>query len=304
MPVSRAKLVAAFAAIYIIWGSTYLAILMAIQTLPPLLMAGTRFLIAGLILFAWSRRSGGPPPTLGQWRNAAIIGLLLLVGGNGAVVLAQRDIPSGLAALLVSILPFWMVVLEWVRPGGTTPTRGVIAGLFLGLVGLIVLIGPAAIGSAENEIKIAAVVLLVLGSLSWASGSLLAQHIDLPRSAALATAIEMLVAGLVFLVVSTLAREPMHFDMAIVSARSLAGLVYLIVFGSIVAFSAYVWLLKVSTPAKVATYAYVNPVVALLLGWVFAGERLSLRTAVASAIVIAAVALITTARSSRAPPAT
>ncbi|MDP9179295.1 MAG: EamA family transporter, partial [Gemmatimonadota bacterium] len=176
--------------------------------------------------------------------------------------------------------------------------------LILGIVGLIVLIGPAAIGSADNEIRIAGVVLLMLGSFAWAAGSLLAQHIDLPRSASLATAIEMLTAGLVFLVVSTLAKEPMHFDVARVSAGSLAGLIYLIIFGSLAAFSAYVWLLKVSTPAKVATYAYVNPVVALFLGWAFVGERLSLRTGVASAIVIAAVALITTARSSRAPPAT
>jgi len=302
--VSRAKLIAAFAAIYIIWGSTYLAILMAIQTVPPLLMAGVRFLIAGLVLFAWSRRSNSPPPTRRQWRNAAVIGLLLLVGGNGAVVLAQRDVPSGLAALLVSVLPFWMVLLEWLRPGGTTPTRGIAAGLILGIIGLIVLIGPAAMGSADNEIRIGAVVLLLLGSLSWAGGSLLAQHIDLPPSASLATAIEMLAAGLVFFVASTLAGEPMHFDVSAVSGRSLAGLIYLIVFGSLIAFSAYVWLLKVSTPAKVSTYAYVNPVVALFLGWAFAGETLSVRTAVASAIVITAVALITTARSSQASPAT
>lgn len=294
--VSRIKLVAAFGAIYVIWGSTYLAILMAIQTLPPLLMASARFLVAGIVLLAWAWRSGPVAATRRQWRNAAIIGLLLLIGGNGAVVLAERLVPSGLAALIVAITPIWMVLLEWARPGGTKPSRGVVIGLILGVIGLFVLVGPA----ANNGIRIAGVVMLMVGSLSWATGSLLARHMDLPRSAALATAIEMLAAGLVFLVVSTLTREPMHFDIARVSGRSLAGLIYLITFGSIIAFSAYVWLLKVSTPAKVATYAYVNPVVALFLGWAFAGESLSLRTAIASAIVIAAVAVITTACGSRA----
>ena len=182
---------------------------------------------------------------------------------------------------------------------------GVVIGLILGLIGLAVLIGPAVInpgatGAANNGIRIAGVVILMIGEISWALGSVFAPHMDLPRSAALATAIEMLAAGVVFLVVSTLTGEPMTFDIGGVSGRSLASLIYLITFGSIVAFSAYIWLLKVSTPAKVATYAYVNPVIALLLGWAFAGERLSLRTAIASAIIISAVAVITTARGSRA----
>jgi drug/metabolite transporter (DMT)-like permease len=303
--VSRVRLIAAFAAIYVIWGSTYLAILMAIQTLPPLLMAGARFLVAGLILLAWAWRATPAAPTTRQFRNAAIIGLLLLVGGNGAVVLAERVIPSGLAALLVAVLPVWMVLLEWARPGGTRPSGGVVIGLILGIIGLVVLIGPAVVhpdagGTANNGIRIAGVVMLMIGEISWATGSILARHMDLPRSAALATAIEMLAAGLVFLIVSVLTHEPEFFDISRVSGRSIAGLIYLITFGSIVAFSAYIWLLKVSTPAKVATYAYVNPVIALFLGWAFAGERLSLRTAIASAIVVAAVAVITTARGSRA----
>lgn len=303
--VSRVKLVAAFAAIYVIWGSTYLAILMAIQTLPPLLMAGARFLIAGLILLAWAGRSAIAHTTLRQWRNAAVIGLLLLVGGNGAVVLAERSMPSGLAALIVATLPVWMVLLEWARPGGTPPSGGVVTGLILGIIGLAVLIGPAvmhpdAVGTANNGIRIAAVVILMLGEISWATGSILSRHLDLPRSAPFATAIEMLAAGVVFLIVSALTHEPELFDISRVSGRSIAGLIYLITFGSLVAFSAYIWLLKVSTPAKVATYAYVNPVVALFLGWALAGESLSPRTAIASAIVIAAVAVITTARGSRA----
>lgn len=299
MAASRGKLIAAFAAIYVIWGSTYLGILFAIETIPPLLMAGIRFSIAGLLLYVWARRGESAPPTRIQWRNAAIIGALLLVGGNGCVVLAERLVPSGLASLLVAILPIWMVLLEWARPGGTKPSRDVIAGLILGVIGLVVLIGPSALHPATaGGIRIGGVILLTFASLSWASGSLIAQHVELPKSAPLATAMEMICAGAILLVVSLIMGEPMHFDPSRVSAKSLAGLIYLITFGSMVAFSAYVWLLKVSQPAHVATYAYVNPVVALFLGWAFAGERLSARTAVASAIIIGAVALITTARSS------
>jgi drug/metabolite transporter (DMT)-like permease len=237
--VSRVKLIAAFAAIYVIWGSTYFAILMAIQTLPPLLMAGARFLVAGLILLAWAWRSGVTIPTATQWRNAAIVGLLLLVGGNGAVVLAERTVPSGLAALLIAFLPVWMVLLEWARPGGTKPTRAVVIGLVLGLIGLAVLIGPAVLhpgadGTANNGIRISGVLLLMAGEIAWATGSLIARHAELPRSAPLATAIEMLAAGIVFVILSTLTHEPQNFDIESSVGQIIAGLMYLITFGSII----------------------------------------------------------------------
>ncbi len=293
--VSRAKLIAAFAAIYIVWGSTYLGILFAIETIPPLLMAGTRFIIAGLFLFLLARRGNYKPATAKQWRNAGIIGLLLLVGGNGAVVFAERMVPSGIAALLVAALPIFVVLFDWVRPGGRKPTLPVVAGLILGIIGLLVLVNPFA---ATTSVRVAGVVLLIFGEISWAGGTVLAQHIELPRSASLATAIEALAAGAVFLLLSFVTFEPMHFHPGDVSAKSIGGLLFLITFGSIIAFSSYVWLLKVSTPAKVATYAYVNPIIALLLGWAFAGESLSIRTLIASAIIISAVALITVARSS------
>jgi drug/metabolite transporter (DMT)-like permease len=297
--VPKGKLIAAFAAIYLIWGSTYLAILFAIETIPPLLMAAMRFSIAGLLLYVWARRGESSSPTRFQWRNAAIVGGLLLVGGNGGVVLAERLVPSGLAALLVATLPIWIVLLEWARPGGTRPTLGVIAGVVLGAIGLVVLIGPSALHpSNTGGIRIAGVILLTFASLSWASGSLIAQHVELPKSGLLATGMEMICGGAILIVLSLILGEPMRFDVTEISAKSLAGLVYLITFGSMIAFSAFVWLLRVSPPAHVATYAYVNPVVALFLGWAFAGERLSARTAVASAIIITAVALITTARTS------
>jgi len=293
--VSRAKLVAAFAAIYIVWGSTYLGILFAIETIPPLLMAGTRFIIAGLILFLLAKRRNYKPATVKQWRNAAIIGLLLLGGGNGAVVFAERMVPSGIAALLVAALPIFVVLFDWIRPGGRKPTLPIVAGLILGVVGLLVLVNPFA---AVTNVRIAGVILLILGEISWAAGTVLAQHVELPKSATLATAIETIAAGVVFLMLSTVTLEPMHFHLGQVSMKSLGGLLFLITFGSIIAFSSYVWLLKVSTPAKVATYAYVNPIIALLLGWAFAGESLSIRTIIASAIIISAVALITVSRTS------
>jgi drug/metabolite transporter (DMT)-like permease len=297
--VSRGKLIAAFAAVYVIWGSTYLAILFAIETIPPLLMAAVRFSIAGLILYVWARRGESAPPTRIQWRNAAILGGLLLVAGNGAVVLAERLVPSGLSALLVATTPIWIVLLEWARPGGTRPSPGVIAGVALGAIGLVALIGPSALHPANSGgIRILGVFLLTFASLSWAGGSLIAQHVELPKSGSLTTGMEMICGGAILIVLSLIVGEPMRFDISQVSAKSLAGLAYLITFGSMIAFSAFVWLLRVAPPAQVATYAYVNPVVALFLGWAFAAEPLSVRTAVASAIVISAVALITTARSS------
>jgi len=259
-------------------------------------MAGARFSIAGVILYVWARR-GGAKATRLQWKNCAIIGALLLVGGNGGVVLSEKLVTSGFAALFVASLPIWMVILEWVRPNGTRPNRGEIIGLILGLFGMVLLIGPSAINPSAGGISLAAVLILTIAEVSWASGSIISQHIELPESSILATAMEMLAAGVILLVISTIIGEPIRFDMSHVSAKSLAALSYLIAFGSLVAFTAYVWLLKVSTPAKVSTYAYVNPVVALFLGWALAGERLTPRTAVASTIIVAAVALITTARS-------
>jgi drug/metabolite transporter (DMT)-like permease len=266
--------------------------------MPPMLMASARFSIAGLPLYLWARRGENKAPTRIQWRNAAILGALFLVGGNGGVVLAERLVPSGLAALLVAILPVWVVLIDWARPGGTRPTRGVTVGLILGVIGLVVLIGPSALHPSTGAIPMAGLALLIFAEICWASGSVIAQHIELPKSAVLATAMEMIAAGAILLVISLIIGEPMRFDPSAVSTKSLLGLLYLITFGSMIAFSAFVWLLQVAQPAHVATYAYVNPVVALFLGWAFAGESLSVRTAVASAIIISAVALITTARGS------
>jgi drug/metabolite transporter (DMT)-like permease len=298
-PASRAQIIAAFASIYLVWGSTYLAIRYAIETIPPFTMGGIRFLISGALLYIWARYHGAPRPARLHWRNAVIAGGFLLLGGNGAVVWAEQFVPSGLTALLVSILPFWLVIIEWVRPPRRRPSGLVLVGLVLGFIGIIVLVGPGNIGG-HGDIRLAGALVLIFGSLSWAIGSFWSRDAQLPESGLLTTGMEMLAGGALLLLVGALSGELSHFDIHQVSQASTAGLLYLITFGSLIGFTSYIWLLDKVSPARLGTYAYVNPVVAVLLGWAIAGERLSVRTGVAAAIVICAVALITTARSTGA----
>ena len=292
---SRFALLTAFAIVYVIWGSTFLAILFAIQTLPPFLMASARFLVAGSLLYAWSRLvNGAEAPSLTNWRATAVVGALLLLGGNGLLVWSEQRIPSGVAALLVGTVPCFMVLIDWLRPNGVRPTALVIAGLLLGLLGLVWLIGPDNLMGGGRADFVGAVV-VVLGSFSWALGSVYSRHAATPPSPFLSTAMQMLGGGAALLVLSVLLGEPWVFDASAVSLRSALGLLYLIVFGSIVAFSAYIWLLRVSTPTRVSTYAYVNPVIAVILGWALAGEALTPRMAIAAAVIVSGVALITLA---------
>jgi drug/metabolite transporter (DMT)-like permease len=292
---ARLPVLLAFAAIYVIWGATYLAIRFAIETVPPLLMAAVRFLIAGGALYAWLRWRGAARPAATHWRAAAMVGAFMLLGGNGAVVWAEQRVPSGVTALLVAMVPLWMVLIDWARPGGVRPTLLVAAGLALGLAGLALLIGPEQLlGGARTDH--AGALVLALGCLSWSLGSVYSRHAPLPSSPQLATAMEMLAGGALLLVASLARGEWPLLDPHAVSLRSLAALGFLVVFGSLVAFSAYIWLLRQTTPARVSTYAYVNPVVAMLLGWAFAGEPLSARTLLAAAVIVAGVVLITSSK--------
>ncbi len=293
---SRGQIIAAFASIYIVWGSTYLAIRYAIETIPPFIMGGARFLVSGAMLYAWARYRGAPSPTRLHWRNALIAGAFLLLGGNGAVVWAEQFVPSGLTALLVSILPFWLVIIEWARPPRRRPSSVILAGLVLGFIGIIVLVGPGNFGG-HGDIRPLGALVLIFGSLSWAIGSFWSRDAELPRSGLLTTGMEMLAGGALLLMVGAVSGELSHFDIHHVSKASTTGLLYLITFGSLIGFTSYIWLLDKVSPARLGTYAYVNPVVAVLLGWAIAGETLSIRTGVAAAIVICAVALITSARS-------
>lgn len=292
----RSHVIAAFAALYTIWGSTYLAIHYAVQTIPPFLMGGTRFVIAGLILYLFARQRGAEPPTRPQWRAATVTGILLLVGGNGAVIWSEQHVASGLVALIVAIVPLWMVALDWLRPGGTRPGRAVFLGLGLGVIGLVLLIGPDAIApQGSSRIDVGAALVPVVGSLLWALGSIFSRYAPRPSSAQMTTGIQMITGGASFLVVSMLAGEQRHFSLAAVTVPSWLGYLYLVTFGSLLGFTAYIYLLGATTPAKAATYAYVNPVVAVILGWAVAGEPLTPRMLVAAAIILGAVAMITLA---------
>jgi drug/metabolite transporter (DMT)-like permease len=289
------KLIAAFGAVYVIWGSTYLAIRFAIETLPPFLMAAVRFITAGVVLYAWARLRGTARPTREQWISSIIVGLLLLLGGNGGVVWAEQHVPSGVAALLVAVVPAWMVLLDWLRPGGTRPGNQVVAGLALGFAGVALLAGPGSLMGGQ-PIHPAGAGVLVLASLSWAIGSIYSRHAKRPSTATIATAMQMTAGGVGLLLAGLLAGEAASFEPTAVSARSILAVLYLIVFGSFIGFTAYAWLLRATTPARVSTYAYVNPVVAVLLGWALAGEALTGRMLVAAAVIVTGVALITLAR--------
>jgi drug/metabolite transporter (DMT)-like permease len=287
-------LMLAFAAVYLIWGSTYLAIAIGIESFPTLLLPATRHLIAGLILYPILRWKTGIRPTPGQWRTAIITGLLLLLVGNGGVCLAERTVPSGVAALLVALVSFWMVLLDWLRPGGLDPAPRVVASLILGFGGLVLLVGPAHLGGSERVNPTGAGI-LVLGSFAWAWGSIYSKHNDLPSSPLLGVAMQSLAGGTALWIVGLLAGEGRQLHLAAISARSWMALAYLIVFGSGIGFTAYVYLLKKSSAARVGTYAFVNPVVALFLGWLGAGETITLRTALASVVILTAVLLVISA---------
>ena len=296
------KVVTAFLAVYIIWGSTYLAIRFAIETLPPLAMAAVRFLVAGALLYAWARRSGVPAPTAREWRGAAVVGALLLLGGNGGVVLSQQWIPSGLAALLVATVPLWMVLVHWLWGGGARPGLLLSFGLVWGLAGVALLVSSREIGMGGPEDLLGGLLVLA-GSFCWALGSVLQRRLHLPAAPRMSTALQMLAGGASLLVAALLVGEAGRFRPDAVSLRSVLAVLYLTVFGSLVAFSAYIWLLRVTTPARVATYAYVNPVVALLLGWVVVGEQLTGRTLLAGFVILTAVMLISVSgRPSEKPP--
>lgn len=286
----RMLVLAAFAAVYLIWGSTYLAILIAIETIPPLFMAGVRFLFAGAILYAWARSTGAPTPTFKQWRSATLIGALLLLIGNGGVTWSELYVPSGIAALVVATVTLWMVVFDWGLYDAKRPSPATVIGIGLGLTGMMVLMGPNSVaGENFNPLGLAA---LFFATMAWALGSLHSRKVDLPQSPFMSTALQMLCGGALLVLAGYALGETKGFQLAAVSTRSWFALLYLSIFGALIAFTAYVWLLRVASPARVATYAYVNPIIALFLGWAFAGEALTSRAILAAVIIVAAVVLI------------
>jgi drug/metabolite transporter (DMT)-like permease len=289
---SRVRILAAFIAVYIVWGSTYLAIRYAVQTIPPFLMVGTRFVVSGVILYAWARWRGSPKPTAAEWRDATITGALMLCCGNGAVSWAEQRVPSGIASLLVAVVPLWMVLVDWLRPRGHRPGGVVVAGVIVGLVGLAVLVGPDSF-SGHGDVDSVGAVVLILGSLAWAAGSVFNRHGSRPDSAAMSTGLQMIGGSVALLLLGIIRGEIAQVHLRQITPASWAGWIYLVTFGSLVGFTAYIYLLQTVSPAKASTYAYVNPLVAVLLGWAIAGESVTLRSLGAAAIILAGVAMIT-----------
>jgi drug/metabolite transporter (DMT)-like permease len=291
---SSTLIILGFAAIYLIWGSTYLGIRIGIESFPPLLLAGARHFLAGLILYPIFRWKTGVRPTTTQWRTAVVTGVLLLVIGNGGVCVAEGTVPSGVAALLVATISLWIVLIDWLRPGGTRPLPRVVAGIAMGFAGLALLIGPAHLGGS-GRIDPKGSGILVIASLAWAFGSLYSKHGSLPSSPFLGVAMQSLAGGIALCIAGLFTGEVSAFHLAAISLRSWLALGYLIVFGSGLGFTAYIYLLKNTAAARVGTYALVNPVVALFLGWLFVGESITLRTSIAAAVILTAVLLVITA---------
>jgi drug/metabolite transporter (DMT)-like permease len=287
-------LLAAFAAVYVIWGSTFLAIRIGDESFPPLLVAGIRHLTFGLIAFPillWKTKAR---PTWAEWRSTTVTGFLLLAVGNGGVCLAEERVPSGIAALLVATVSLWMVIIDWLRPNGVRPVPRVLVGLVLGFAGLSLLVGPRELGGS-GRIDPIGVAILGVGSFAWACGSIYAKHGKMPSSPLMASAMQSLTGGAILWIVGGLTGEIRSLHLAAVSSRSWIAITYLIFFGSMIGFSSYLYILKHSTATRVATYAFVNPIVALFLGWLLLHEAITLRTILASAVILAAVLLVITA---------
>ncbi len=289
---SRASVVSAFAAVYLICGSTYLAIRFAVETRPPLLMAGSRFVFSGVVMYALIRLRGGAKPTAIHWRSAFIIGGLLLLGGNGAVTWAEQYVSSSVTVLMITMLPVWMVLLHWLQRDGRRPTAAEAIGVLLGFSGVAILVGAGDLGGGEPIHTWGAIVLLIAPVL-WSIGSLYSRRAPLPESRFLAVSMEMLAGGGLLMLGGLVSGEAAAMDLSAVSTKSWISFAYLVVFGSFIAFTAYIWLLQVSTPARVSTYAFVNPTIAVLLGCTVGGEPFMPRFIVAAGIIVTAVVLIT-----------
>ena len=290
-PPNRTLVFWAFAAIYLIWGSTYLGIQVAIETMPPFLLAAARFLLAGAILVAWARFQGEAMTGPAVWRTAAVLGALFFVLGNGLVVWAEQHVPSGRTALLASTSPIWTVILESALDRWRRPPARVLAGIGLGMIGLVLLASPN-VGETSGAVSVAGIVALLGASVAWAAGSVFAHRHHLPASPAMATGMKMVGGGAQLAVIALVAGETRTFLLGQVSPASWAAFVYLVIFGSIIGFTAFAYLLRVTTPQMVGTSSYVNPLVAVLLGWSLASEVVTAKMLLGALISLGGVVLI------------
>jgi drug/metabolite transporter (DMT)-like permease len=294
----------ALIALYIVWGSTYLAIRFVVESMPPFLAAGFRFLIAGAVLYAFSRLRREKKPVRVEWRSAAIVGLFLIVGGNGAVMWAEQRVASGIASLMIASVPLWIALLDTIRPGGRRPDRWVILSVIAGFIGIIILVGPSQMVGSEDQVDLVGIAVLLFAAFSWAIGSLYNRGAQLPDSPLLATGMQMLVGSLGLIILGTVVGEWSRVNPAEFTTNSLLGFGFLVIFGSWVGFASYIWLLRVAPITLVSTYAYVNPLVAIMLGSLLAGEALTSRVLLAALFILGSVVVITMSQSvgSKAAP--
>jgi drug/metabolite transporter (DMT)-like permease len=285
--------IAALMAVYFFWGGTYLGMRVAVRTIPPFLMAGTRFLTAGFAVYLYSRLRGATRPRRKHWIDAGIVGALLLLGGNGVVSWAEQSVSSSVAALLIATVPLWMILLGLLGRDGRRPKALVGAAVALGFGGIAILVLPS---SGPGRISLPGIAALLAAAFCWALGSMRSRKARLPETPLMAVGMQMLVGGALLILVSGLCGEWSRFQPGKVSIQSMSGLGYLILFGSIVAYNAYIWLLKNADPTWVSTYAFVNPVVAVFLGWLLAGEELNARSVWATLVIVLSVVIITVSR--------
>jgi drug/metabolite transporter (DMT)-like permease len=296
----RGLVLLAFAAVYLIWGSTYLGIRFAVETLPPFLMGGARFLTAGAVLYGLLRATGHPRPARGTWGNAAVIGALLLGIGNGGVNWAEQKVTSGMTALIIAGTPLWFALFDWLRPHGTRPSWQTVLGIGIGFMGVTILVGARPTTPRDAHAQWPAVASLLAASMAWASGSLYSKYTARTDAPLMNTAQQMILGGMVLILGGVALGEPSAFRWAKVSGRSVIALLYLTFIGSLVGYTAYGYLLKATTPARASTYAYVNPVIALFLGWALAHESLNRTMLLAAGVIVLGVIVITTRRTPRA----
>lgn len=295
----KTKIWLALLSLYIVWGSTYLAIRFTVETIPPFLSAGMRFLISGIILLVWRRTAGESLPTKRQWRSTAIVGVFLLLGGNGLVSFAEQYVPSGIAALIIGSMPLWMVSIEAARPGGVKPNRLAVLGLIIGFGGIFLLVGPAELTGEGHLLDPAGVIALLAAAFLWSVGSIYSRNTDMPKSSLMSTSAQMLSGSLALFMVSILTGEVNGFKLTNVTLNSWVGLLYLITIGSLIGFVSYGWLLQNAPISLVSTYAYVNPLVAVLLGAWLANETINARILIAGLVIIGSVVLINQARAGK-----
>ena len=291
---SKIMILAAFAAIYIIWGSTYIAMLFAIREIPPMMMLGVRFTVAGMILYTYSRLKGESLPDTSSIVKISLSGVLMLCIGTGAVAWVEQYIPSGLAAIIVATVPLWFVILDKKKWHSNFRNKWIIGGLVIGFIGVLTLFADSkAINLSGDKMQLISVLVLVVGTISWAAGSLYSKYAKMEGSSTMKAALQMSAAGIVSILISLISGEHRQAHWSTISWDTIFALLYLVSIGSLVGYMAYVWLLSVRPPALVGTYAYVNPVVALFLGWLLVGEHISRQQVIALSIILAGVILVT-----------